>query len=126
MPIVTVTVREKKSAEFKSKVFNGIHDALVAVGVNERDRFMRMHELDKASFEFDPQFPDAAIPRTDDFLLIEILLGIGRSVKIKRQLVKEIAERLKVAGFEPEHVMVVLQDAPWENFSPAGGRLPHG
>ena len=125
MPIVTITVRGKKSPEFKSKAFSAVHGALVEIGVNERDRFLRMIELDESSFEFDPTFPDAASARTSDFMLIEVLLGTGRSVKVKRQFVQGIARRLSAAGFDPEHAMVCLQDVPWENWSPAGGRLPH-
>jgi phenylpyruvate tautomerase PptA (4-oxalocrotonate tautomerase family) len=126
MPIVTITVKGRKPPEFKSRSLAAVHAALVGIGVNERDRFLRVVELDESSFEFDPTFPDAASPRSSDFMLIEILLGVGRSVKVKRQLVQDIAQRLSAAGFDPEHAMVCLQDVPWENWSPAGGRLPHG
>ena len=126
MPIVTITVKGKKPPEFKAKALAAVHAALVAIGVSERDRFLRVMELDESSFEFDPTFPDAASPRTSDFMLIEVLLGVGRSVKVKRQLVQGIAKQLSAAGFDPEHAMVCLQDVPWENWSPAGGRLPHG
>lgn len=125
MPIVTITVRGKKTPEFKSKAFAAVHGALVQIGVNQRDRFLRMIELDECSFEFDPTFPDAATPRTSDFMLIEVLLGTGRSDKVKRQLVEQIAQGLSSQGFDPEHAMVCLQDVPWENWSPAGGRLFH-
>ena len=125
MPIVTITVRGRKSKEFKAGAFSAVHGALVGIGVNERDRFLRMIELDESNFEFDPSFPDAVTPRSDNFMLIEILLGAGRSVKVKRQLVTGIAERLAAAGFNAEDAMICLQDVPWENWSPAGGRLPH-
>jgi len=39
MPPVTPTVRKGKSAEFKSAVFSAVHNALVASGVPEKDRF---------------------------------------------------------------------------------------
>ena len=39
MPLVTVTVRKPKSAEFKSAVLAAVHQALVAAGVPEKDRF---------------------------------------------------------------------------------------
>jgi phenylpyruvate tautomerase PptA (4-oxalocrotonate tautomerase family) len=125
MPIVTITVRGRKSPAFKSKAFAAVHAALVDIGVNQRDRFLRMMELDESSFEFDPTYPDAASPRTSDFMLIEVLLGTGRSVKVKRQLVQSMARYLSAEGFDAEHVMVCLQDVAWENWSPAGGRLPH-
>jgi hypothetical protein len=57
MPIVTITVRGKKPLDFKSKAFAAVHEALVEIGVNERDRFLRMIELDESSFEFDPHVP---------------------------------------------------------------------
>jgi len=125
MPIVTITVQGKKSPEFKQKALDAVHGALVDIGVSPQDRFLRLLELDASSFQFDPTFPDAATPRTTDFMLIEILLGTGRSVKIKRQLVQGIAARLGAAGFDPEHAMVCLQDVAWENWAPAGGRMPH-
>jgi phenylpyruvate tautomerase PptA (4-oxalocrotonate tautomerase family) len=126
MPIVTITVQGKKSQVFKERAFDAVHGALIGIGVSDRDRFLRLIELEASSFQFDPTFPDAATPRTEDFMLIEILLGAGRSVSVKRQLIQGIAERLSAAGFDPEHVMVCLQDVAWENWAPAGGRMPYG
>ncbi len=84
MPIVTVTVRQPKSTAFKQGILQSAHAALVAAGVNPRDKFHRVLELPAEDFQFDPMFPDLSIPRTDDFVLIEILLGVGRSVKVKK------------------------------------------
>jgi phenylpyruvate tautomerase PptA (4-oxalocrotonate tautomerase family) len=125
MPIVTVTLRKPKTAAFKKTVLDAVHAALVASGVNPKDRFHRIIELDADDFQFDATFPDLEVPRTDDFILIEILLGVGRSVKIKRSILDVAMAQLAKAGLNPEHVMVVFQDVPWENFSPSGGRLPH-
>ena len=99
---------------------------MVASGAHPGDRFHRVIELAAEDFQFDPTFPDLETPRTDDFVLIEILLGVGRSVKIKRSILEAVVARLTEGGLNPEHVMVVFQDVPWENFSPSGGRLPHG
>ena len=125
MPLVTITTPGAKPADFKRRVFASLHGALVAIGVHQDDRFLRFIELDESSFEYHPTFPDAASPRGADFLLIEILLGSGRSVKVKRQLVERIAQELRGHGLDPEHALICLQDVPWENWSPAGGRLPH-
>lgn len=126
MPIVTITVRKPKSTDFKSQILDAVHAALVGIGVNPKDRFHRVLELDAADFQFDASFPDVATRRTDDFVLIEILLGVGRSVKVKKQVLAGIAERMTALGFDAENIMVCFQDVPWENFSPAGGRMPHG
>jgi hypothetical protein len=46
MPIVTMTVRRLKTAEFKARVLGAVHGALVDAGVNPNDRFHRVIELD--------------------------------------------------------------------------------
>lgn len=53
------------------------------------------------------------------------LLGVGRSVKVKKGTLAGVMERLSSKRMDPENVMVVFQDVPWENWSPAGGRMPH-
>jgi phenylpyruvate tautomerase PptA (4-oxalocrotonate tautomerase family) len=125
MPIVTVTVRKPKTPEFKAKILEAVHSALVRAGVNQNDRFHRIFELDDADFQFDPTFPDVRTKRTNDFVLIEILLGVGRSVKVKKTILADLVDQLTTQGFDPENVMVVFQDVAWENWSPAGGRVPH-
>jgi phenylpyruvate tautomerase PptA (4-oxalocrotonate tautomerase family) len=125
MPIVTVTLRKPKSAAFKATILDAVHQALVSVGVHPADRFHRVLALEEDDFQFDPAFPDVRTRRTNDFVLIEILLGTGRSVKVKKQLLAGIVERLAAEGFDPEDLMVCFQDVPWENWSPAGGRVPH-
>ena len=125
MPLVTLTVRKPKSRKFKETVLGAVHAALVGAGVNPGDRFHRVLELDEENFQYDPSFPDVRTQRSGDFLLVEILLGSGRSVKVKKQIVAAIVERLSGAGFDAENLMVVFQDTPFENWSPAGGRFPH-
>ncbi len=125
MPIVTVTVRKPKSSDFKSMILAAVQAALVGAGVNENNRFHRVLELDASDFQYDPSFPDVRTRRTDDFVLVEILLGTGRSVKVKKQILSALVGRLSAQGFDAENLMVCFQDVPWENWSPAGGRTPH-
>ena len=125
MPLVTLTVRKPKSRQFKESVLAAVHAALVGAGVNPGDRFHRVLELDEEDFQYDPSFPDLRRPRTGDFVLVEILLGAGRSAKVKKQIVAAIVERLAAGGFDPENLMVVFQDTALENWSPGGGRFPH-
>jgi phenylpyruvate tautomerase PptA (4-oxalocrotonate tautomerase family) len=125
MPLVTLTVRKPKSPEFKGKVLDAVHASLVSAGVPDTDKFQRVLELDAADFRFDPTYPDVAGTRTDDFVLIEILWSVGRSVKVKKKLLAELMERLRTAGLVPENVMVVFKETSWENWSFAGGRLIH-
>lgn len=125
MPFVTLTVRKPKSLVFKDKVFAAVHAALVASGVPDTDKFQRVLELDPADFRYDSHYPDVQTTRTDDFVLIEILWSVGRSVKVKKKVLAELMDRLRADGFDPENVMVAFKETTWENWSFAGGRLLH-
>jgi len=125
MPLVTITVRKPKPAAFKAGVLDAVHAALVSSGVPATDRFQRVIELDADDFRFDPTYPDLASPRTEDFVLIEILWSVGRSVKVKKQLLAGLMDNLSQQGLDPEHVMVCFKETGWENWSFAGGRLIH-
>lgn len=126
MPLVTVTLQKERSPEFKSAILDGVHRSLVASGVPETDRFQRVLTLDEASFRFDERYPDVASARSGDFVLIEILWSVGRSVKVKRKVTADIVAALaRDPGLDPEQVMIVLVETAWENWAFAGGRLLH-
>jgi phenylpyruvate tautomerase PptA (4-oxalocrotonate tautomerase family) len=83
-------------------------------------------ELDADNFRFDAAYPDVATKRNADFVLIEILWSVGRSVKVKRKLLADIVRALAAApGLDPEQVMIVFVETAWENWAFAGGRLLH-
>ena len=126
MPLITVTVRKPKTPAFKAAVLKSIHTALVASGVPEKDRFHRVLELDAADFSYDAAYPDLTAPRDLNFVLIEILLSVGRSVKVKRKILADLVGDLaKDPGVNPENVMVVFKETQWENWAFGGGRQIH-
>jgi len=126
MPLVTVTLSGQKTPAYKDAILAGVHRALVAAGVPETDRFQRVLELGSEDFRFDPQYPDAGSPRGSDFVLIEILWSVGRSVKIKRKVLSDIVSAIaRDPGVDPEHVMIVFKETNWENWAFAGGRMLH-
>jgi len=126
MPFVTLTLRAGRAPAFKHAVLDGVHRALVASGVPEADRFQRVLELSADDFRFDPTYPDLASPRGNDFVLIEVLWSVGRSVKVKRRVLADIVAALRDnPGVDPEHVMVVFLETQWENWAFGGGRQPH-
>ena len=126
MPLVTVTLARQANREFTSAILDGVHGALVANGVPETDRFQRVLALDDASFRFDARYPDVATARTRDFVLIEVLWSVGRSVKVKRKVVADVVRAIAGdPGVDPEHVMIVFKETAWENWSFGGGRLLH-
>jgi phenylpyruvate tautomerase PptA (4-oxalocrotonate tautomerase family) len=126
MPLVTITVRKPKTAAFKSAVLDGVHAALVASGVPESDRFHRVIELEAEDFRYDAAYPDLSRPRDADFVLVEILLSVGRSVKVKRKILADLVAGLsRSPGVDPEDVFVVFKETAWENWAFGGGRQVH-
>lgn len=79
MPLVILTVRKPKSVAFKSGVLDAVHTVLVSSGVPETDKFQRVIELDAEDFRFDTNYPDLTSPRTENFVLIEILWSVEAS-----------------------------------------------
>jgi phenylpyruvate tautomerase PptA (4-oxalocrotonate tautomerase family) len=125
MPLVTLTVCKPKTNAFKSNVLDSVHAALVSSGVPLADRFQRVFELSDEDFRFDLGYPDAISKRTSDFVLIEILWSVGRSVKVKKKLLADLMVDLSGRGLDPENVMVCFKETSWENWSFAGGRVIH-
>jgi phenylpyruvate tautomerase PptA (4-oxalocrotonate tautomerase family) len=126
MPLVTLTVREGRSSAFKSAVLTAVHTALTNSGVPEQDRFQRVLALGADDFRFDAQYPDLSAPRTEDFVLIEILFSVGRSVKVKKKILADIVAGIGTdPGLHPDNVMVVFKETLWENWAFGGGRLIH-
>src|SRR5580700_5842437 len=107
MPLITLTVRKSKSPQFKDGVLAAIHAALAGSGVPTDDKFQRVLELDAADFRYDQKYPDLSVPRSENFILIEIVLSVGRSVKVKRQILQRLLEEIsKSLKISPEDVMV--------------------
>jgi hypothetical protein len=125
MPLVTVSSLAPKTPAFKSAVFDSVHAALVEVGVPQADLFQRFIALGEEDFRFDPQYPDVAGARTQDFVLVEVLWSVGRSVKVKKQFLAKLRDHLRSRGHDPENLMLVFKETNWENWSFAGGRQIH-
>lgn len=125
MPLVTLTVADTMPTAMRRRWLDAVHGALVAVGVPPADRFQRVIALAPDDFVVDPGYPDAAVPRDARFALVEILWSVGRSVKVKRQLLQHLVAAATAAGLEAEQLMLVFKETTWENWSFAGGRLLH-
>jgi hypothetical protein len=129
MPLVTLTVSEHMPAERRRALLDAVHQALVAVGVPVADRFQRVLALADGDFIFDPHYPEppgSGTARDGRFAIVEVLWSVGRSVKVKRQLLEHLRLGLVEAAFDPEQLMLVFKETAWENWSFAGGRLLHG
>ena len=124
MPLVTLTVHDTTPAATRRLLLDAVHAALVAVGVPPSDRFQRVVALPPGDLIVDAQYPDTR-GRDERFALVEVLWSVGRSVKLKRQLLQHLVHHLAEAGFDAEQLMLVFLETAWENWSFAGGRQLH-
>lgn len=125
MPLITVTATKGRTAEEKREISNVIQQALVASGVPETDRFQRFIDLDPENFIYDLQYPDLNEARSTAFIIIEILLSVGRSVKVKRKILENLIRGLQELGIPPKDVMVCFKETAWENWAFANGTIYH-
>src|SRR5580692_5891728 len=108
MPLVRISLRQGKPEEYRQKISEGVHQAMVeAINVPAQDRFQVITEYPVGGLIYDPTY--LGVKRSDDIVFIQITLNMGRSVEQKRVLYRRIAELLgKEPGVRPEEVLVNL------------------
>ena len=120
MPLVRIDIRKGKDADYRQAIGRAVYDALVSVGVPEKDRFQVVGEHDAGNFLFDPDY--LAIHRSDDLVMIQITWNEGRTVEQKKTLFKAIVDGLSAKpGIRPEDVVINLVDVKKENWSFGNG-----
>ncbi len=121
MPLVRISLMEGKSAEYRKKAGDVVHQAMVeAINCPPQDRFQLITEHTKDNFLCAPEY--LGISHTDDLIIIQITLNEGRTVGLKKALYKAIAEGLnKSVGVKPQDVFVSLVEVKKENWSFGNG-----
>ncbi len=115
MPLVTIETRRWMSAEQKREAFTAIHAALAAAfRIPANDRAQRIVEYAADDFEIPPG-------KGDRFTVVQIDGFSGRSIEAKRTLYREIVARLESVGIPPSDLLIVLREAPPENWGIRGG-----
>lgn len=128
MPLVTITLRKGRPAEFLQQVGNAVHAALVAQAkIPEADRFQIFHEVERHAIDVDPTFAGAnPVKRSDDVLIIQIILNAGRTDDVKSALYADIASRLhSEAGVRVDDVFINLVEVVKQNWSMASGLMTY-
>lgn len=117
MPLVRISLIEGKSAEYRKKIGDLVHQAMVEeINCPPQDRFQLITEHKKDNFLYAPEY--LGIPHTDDLILIQITLNEGRTVELKKALYNAIAGGLnKSVGVNPQDVFVSLVEVKKENWS---------
>lgn len=125
MPLVRISLREGKSAQYRKALSDGIHQAMVeAIEIPSQDRFQVISEHSANDLIYDPTY--LGIERSDEIVLIQITLSAGRKPGQKRKLFQRIAEILgKNPGVRPEDLMINLVETAWENWSFGNGEAQY-
>jgi 4-oxalocrotonate tautomerase len=125
MPLVRISLRQGKTAEYRSKIADSVHQAMAeTINVPAQDRFQVITEHPADGLIYDPSY--LGIHRTDDVVFIQITLNAGRTVDQKRVLYKRITELLsKEPGVRPEDVVINLVEVAKENWSFGNGLAPY-
>jgi 4-oxalocrotonate tautomerase len=121
MPLVRIALRKGTTPEFRRKLSDSVHRAMVeAIKVPEQDKFQVITEHDAESLIYDPSY--LGISRTDGVVLIQITLNAGRTVEARKALYARIAALLRESpGVRPEDVVVSLVEVAKENWSFGNG-----
>jgi 4-oxalocrotonate tautomerase len=124
MPLVRISLREGKSAQYRRAVADGVHGALMeAASVPELDRFQILTEHASADLIYDPTY--LGIKRTDDIVMIQITLNT-RTQAVKVSLYEAIAERLSTnPGIRPQDVLISLVSVLPEDWSFGDGKAQY-
>jgi len=118
MPCTLIEVRARYTPEQEVALIDAVHAALQqAFSIPAKDKTVRLvvHEPHRFACP-----PDRAKPEA--FTLVTIDAILGRSLDAKRQLYRGIVESLAPLGIPPDHVMIVLHEAPRENWGIRGGQ----
>ena len=116
MPLVRISIHKGRSAEFRRKVGDAVHRALVATfNVPEADRFQLLTEHEPGDLVYDPGY--LGIARTNDIVIVQMTVSAGRTLGQKRTLFKRIADNLAALGLRREDAWVNLVEVAKENWS---------
>lgn len=124
MPLANIALLKGKPADYRHAISDAVHRVLVEiVGIPEADRFHLITEIDRDNLIYDPAF--LGIARTDDLIVIQILLRTGRSretrVRLHERIARLLAER---PGVRPEDVFIALVENDHADWSPGRGEAP--
>jgi hypothetical protein len=100
-----------------------IYAASIAAGYSEDDLFQRFLSLGPSDLRVDLYYPALPKPRTDQMLMIEVLVSSGTDTNRKKGLVAALVEKLGEAGIDPNDIMVFFLETDRASGSFSGGRL---
>ena len=86
MPLFTVTMKSNGSTNEEDRLSRAIHAASIATGYPEDDLFQRFLSLGPSDLRVDLYYPGLPKPRSDQMLMIEVLVSSGTDANRKKSL----------------------------------------
>jgi hypothetical protein len=123
MPLFTVTMKSNGSTSEKDRLSRAIHAASIAAGYPEDDLFQRFFSLGPNDLRVDLYYPSLSKPRTDQMLMIEVMVSSGTDTNRKKGLVAALVEKLGEAGIDANDIMVFFMEIDRASGSFGGGRF---
>jgi 4-oxalocrotonate tautomerase len=125
MPLVRISLREGKSEQYRRALADGVHQAMVeAIDAPSQDRFQVITEHSANDLIYDRSY--LGIERSDNIVMVQITLSVGRKPPQKRKLFQRMAEILKKnPGLHPQDLMINLVETAWENWSFGNGEAQY-
>jgi len=116
MPLVRISLLKGRSPELRRKIGDAIHRAMVeTIDVPQHDRFQLLTEHEPGDLVYDSEY--LGIARTDQIVMVQITMNLGRTLAKKRALFRRIADHLAALGVRREDVLVSLVEVAKENWS---------
>jgi 4-oxalocrotonate tautomerase len=125
MPLVRIDLAEGTPAGYRAAIGDVIYHAMTAVlKVPEDDRFMIISEHAPGDLIVDPDY--LGIHRTGDAVVIQITLNEGRTVPVKQEFYRAVADGLHARiKLRREDVFISLVEVKKENWSFGNGEAQY-
>ena len=104
MPFVTITLLKGKGKEYIKAVTDGINSAVIeTMGFPDDDRYQVVHQVSEDCLQYQD--------RTDDRVMMHLVMRSGRSDKLKKAFYKKVVENLsKDPGIKPKNVFITITE----------------
>ncbi len=125
MPLVHIDLREGKTVSYRKAIGDAIQRAMIEhLDVPERDQFQIIREHKPDDLVYNPDYLD--IERTDDIVMIQVTLSVGRSTEQKRMFYNRLVELLQEnPGLRPQDVLIHLVENTREDWSFGNGEAQY-
>ena len=104
MPFVTITLLEGKDKKYIKAVTDGINSAVTeTMGFPDDDRYQVVHQVSQDCLQYQD--------RTDDRVMMHLVMRSGRSDKLKKAFYKKVVENLsKNPSIKPKNIFITITE----------------